>query len=304
MANIVASTAAAAGFVPEIFGQEALEILRPNFQLAPRVTKDTEVASFNVGQVLDVPFAGTFVANDKVQGSPVTRQTPTGSKVQVTLNKHKEVTFLLEDFTRAISNPTTFQQYLKNTVDPLAQAVESDLFALYSSFTGSTGTTGTDLSASALRAVRKKFVDNKVAPGGRMLAVSTKDVAALQADSSLQSFFAYNDGRNGAVTQGTLPNIYGIELLESQLVPTVGSAPTSTKNLAFDRGAIILASRHLPLAPENVPVVQTVVQDPESGIVLRITMSYSADYLGVQVTLDVLYGVAVLRDAKGFTVLS
>lgn len=302
--NIIASTAAAAGFVPEVFAQEALELLRPNFVLAPRVTKDSEIAAFTEGQTLHVGFAGTFTANDKVANTPVTKQTPQGSIVDVTLNRHKEVTFLLEDFTRAISNPMTFQNYMRNTVDPLAEAVELDLFSTYSTFTGSTGASGTSLDAAALRTIRKTFTDRKVKAGNRFLAVSTKDVESLQADPSLEQFFAFNDSRDGSVTEGTLPRIYGTQLLESQLVPTVAGTPISTKNLAFDPGAIVLASRHLPLAPDGVPVSQTVIQDPDSGLVLRVTMSYSADDLGVQVTLDILYGFAVLRDQKGFTVLS
>ncbi len=305
--NILASNAAAAGFVPEVFAQEALELLRPNFVLTNRVTKDSEIAAFTEGQTLHIGFAGTFVANDKVQGTPVQKQAPVGSQVEVTLNRHKEVTFLLEDFTRAISNPMTFQNYMRNTVDPLAEAVETDLFSTYSTFTGSTGASGTSLDAAAMRTIRKTFTDNKIKTGNRFLAVSTKDVESLQADPSLEQFFAFNDSRDGSITEGTLPRIYGTQLLESQLVPVVAGvspAPNSTKNLAFDPGAIVLASRHLPLAPDGVPVSQTVIQDPDSGLVLRVTMSYNADNLGVQVTLDILYGFAVLRDQKGFTVLS
>jgi hypothetical protein len=46
------------------------------------------------------------------------------------------------------------------------------------------------------------------------------------------------------------------------------------------------------------------VKDEKSGLVLRVSLSYSADNLGVQCTTDILYGVAKLRDEKGFTVLS
>jgi hypothetical protein len=46
------------------------------------------------------------------------------------------------------------------------------------------------------------------------------------------------------------------------------------------------------------------VTDAVSGLALRVTMSYNADNLGVQVTMDTLYGVAKLRDEKGFVVLA
>ena len=43
---------------------------------------------------------------------------------------------------------------------------------------------------------------------------------------------------------------------------------------------------------------------PDSGLVVRVTTAYNATYLGVQVTIDVLYGVAKLRDEKAVVVLT
>ena len=40
----------------------------------------------------------------------------------------------------------------------------------------------------------------------------------------------------------------------------------------------------------------------EDGIGIRVTMGYNAAQLGVQVTIDCLYGVAELRDAFGVVV--
>jgi len=303
MANI--NNTVALPFIPEIWANTALEVLRANIVLAPLVTKDSDVASFTVGSKLHIPYPGTFVANDKATNTPVTKQTPTSTDTTVTLNKHKEVTFLIEDFTRAQANPVAMQAYMQAAIPPLAEQVETDLFALYSSFTGSVGTSGTDLSAAAIRAVNKKFTDNKIVRGNRNIVISTKDTAALLADSSLQQFFAFNEGARGDVTTGLVTdNLYGVRIHESQLVPVVAGTPNSTKNLALDPGAIIMAVRSLPDAPAGTGAAQAVVKDPVSGLVLRVTLSYSADNLGVQCTTDILYGVAKLRDEKGFTVLS
>lgn len=303
MPNITSTVATP--FIPEIWANTALEILRANIVLAGLVTKDTDVASFSVGSKLHIPYAGTFVANDKVANTAVTTQAPTATDTVVTLNKHKEVTFQIEDFARAQANPITIQQYMKNSIVPLAEAVESDLFALYASFTGSIGTTGTDLTAATLRAANKKFTDNKIARGDRHLVVSTKDAAALLADASLQSFFAFNDASRGDVSGGLIiSDLYGLSIHESQLVPVVTGTPDSTKNFAFDPGAVILAVRSLPEAPAGSGVAQATVQDPISGLVLRVSLSYSPNLLGVQCTTDILYGVQKLRDEKGFTVLA
>lgn len=306
MADI--NTTTIAPFIPQIWANEALEILRNNIVLAPLVTKDTDVAVFNVGDTLHIPYAGTLVAHDKVQNQPVTKQAVNPTDTAVKLDKHKEVTILLEDFAKAVAQPLTSQEYVKAQVIALAEQVETDLFSLYSSFSGSLGTAGTDLDAAVLRAANKKFTDNKVPRGNRHLIVSTKDSAALLGDDHLQSFFSYNAAR-GDITNGLIAqDIYGLQLHESQMVPAVtssGDTPvTSTHNLALDPGAIILASRALPSAPIGSGVTQAVVSDPQSGITLRCTMAYDKDYLGVQTTFDVLYGVSKLRDEKGFVVLS
>ena len=47
-------------------------------------------------------------------------------------------------------------------------------------------------------------------------------------------------------------------------------------------------------APAGVPILQKVLH--EGGLGLRVTMSYNASYLGVQTTIDILYGVAILRN--------
>lgn len=304
MAN-VNNASAGVGFIPEIWANEALEILRSNIVVAPLVTKDSDVASFQVGSKLHIPYPGTLVANDKATNSSVTKQVPTSTDTTVTLNKHKEATFLIEDYTRAQANPVLMQSYIQAQIVALAEQVETDLIGTYSSFAGTLGTSGTDLSAATLRAVNKKFTDNKIQRGNRHLLISTKDTAAILADSTLQSFLAFNSGARGDITNGLVSdNLYGLQVHESQLVPVVAGTPNSTKNFAFDPGAIILASRALPEAPAGTGVHQAVVQDPKSGLVLRVSMSYNADNLGVQVTMDILYGVAKLREEKGFTVLS
>ena len=80
----------------------------------------------------------------------------------------------------------------------------------------------------------------------------------------------------------------------------INVATSQAKNLLFQKNAMVLATRPLPPAPDNAGVVQTVMD--EDGMGLRVTMSYNPDHLGVQITVDVLYGVAELRDSHGVVV--
>jgi hypothetical protein len=300
MANI--TTTVAQYFIPEIWAQRALEVLRANIVLARLVTKDTDVAAFQVGDILHIPYPGTFTANDKAAGGSVSLQTPTGgSEVQVTLDKHKEVSFLVEDPVRAQANQDVLDRYVNAAATALAEQIESDLMGLYASLSTSIGTSGTDITAATVRQARKALNDARVPQNDRHLVISSKDEIALLGDSNLASYFAFN--RVG-VPDGAIGRLYGFTIWMSQLVKVVSGTPNSTKNLAFHREAFILAMRGLPEPPPNSGARAATIRDPESGLVLRVLYAYNPTYLGVQVTMDVLYGVKVLRDAAGVVVLS
>jgi hypothetical protein len=133
------------------------------------------------------------------------------------------------------------------------------------------------------------------------MVVSDKDEISILGDSNLSSYFAFSQPE--AVREGSSGRVYGFDLYQSQLVPTVAGTPVSTKNIAGTPEFGLLAMRGLPESG-NPGVEQMNVTDPESGLTLRQTISYNPNALGVQITLDVLYGVVELRDACGVTVLS
>lgn len=389
MANITKSMADTAGFIPEIWANVALEVLRSQINLAGMVAKDTDMGSFQVGDVLHIPYPGTFTANDKAADSTVTIQTPSGgTEVQVALNKHKEVSFIVEDAARAQSNQELLMRYITAAVPAIAEAIESDLFAASSAGTNFVGTAGTDLNAAAVREVRKQLNIQKAPQSPRYFVVSAKDEVALMGDANLQSFFAF--AQSQTVEQGRSPVLYGLETRFSQLVPvgalvTLGSQSSgnftltyggqTTGNIAYNASAatvqaaleglssigsgnvsvtgntggpytirmigakggatasftanfsglgtpanasikdayynlalvpdaLILAMRGLPTPPPETGVRGTVIRDPISGLVLRVLYSYNPSYLGTQVTLDVLYGVKLLRNEKQVIVRS
>jgi hypothetical protein len=295
MPNITTTTAAT--MIPEVWAQEALTALRSRVRLARLVRRDTDVASFTQGDILRIPVAGTFVANNKTAGSNTTTQSPTDGEVVVTLNQHKEVTILVEDPVRAQAIPTLMEGYARNAVIPLANAIEDALFALYAGFSTSIGTTGTDLTPAVLRTARKTLNDANVDEMGRFGIVSTKDEMAITGASELSAYFA--NAQPSTISDGGLGRVYGMELLTSNRVP---SPAGSTKNLFGTADMAMLAMRGLPT--DGIGVDQINVTDPESGLVIRQTSFYNGPALGWQITWDVLYGVAEMRDACGLVVLS
>ncbi len=83
-------------------------------------------------------------------------------------------------------------------------------------------------------------------------------------------------------------------IFRSQLVPKTGSAPSTTHNLAFTKDAIGLVVRRLP---QPLPGTGAIAEYAEMGnFGMRVVMSYQPNTLAQQFTVDVLYGVGVLRN--------
>jgi hypothetical protein len=300
MADITTTTGAA--FIPQIWANTALEILRNKVVLAKLVTRDSDVASFQVGDTLNIPFPGSMVANDKAANTAVTLQSPTSTTTSLTLNKHKEASFVLEDRFAATANQDVIARYIDASVIAIAEQIETDIFSVASTFTNTVGTYGTDLSYAALLQAGKKLTDNKAPYEGRSLVLSTKDELAIRNDSTLQSYFAFANPET--VKNGALGHIGGFDVYSSQLVPAVAGSPVSTKNVAFAPGAILLAMRNLPEVPAGTGALSAVANDPVSGLAVRVTRAFNASNLATQITVDVLYGVTKLREEKGVLVKS
>lgn len=301
MPNITSTVAA--DFIPTIWANAALDILKANLVLAKLVTKDSDVSAFEVGSTLRIPFPGSFTAQDKAADTAVTPQAPTGGgSVSVQLNKYKVVDFIVEDVARVQANQDLLNRYLQPAAYALVEALEKDIWALYASFSATAGTAGSDITPAVVRQARRMLNDARIPQDRRYLVISPKDEIALLADSTLQTYFA--TARQEAVASGAIGRLYGFDVYVSQLAPVVTGTPTTTYNLAFHPQAIILAMRGLPEPPASTGIKAATVRDPDTGIVLRAVYSYDVAYRGVRVGLDILYGVAVLRNAAAVVIRS
>ena len=240
-----------AGFIPILWAQRALDVLRANIVLAKIVARDTDFEPGWKGKTLNVPFPGTFAAQKKTEGNPTTvSQASNPSSTGVTLSNHSYVDFLVEDFAQAQTNMDLMSRYMDPAAVALAEQLETDLMALVSSFTVDGGTPGTDLGAANLRTARKKLNDGKNPMTDRAVVMGTKDEIAILADSTLANYFAF--AKEGAVAEGSIGRLYGNDLYVSQLTPlgayldvsgatagnfTLTFGGQTTGNIAFNAGA-------------------------------------------------------------------
>lgn len=91
MATITNTILDSSGFIPQTWALEALNVLRNRIVLAKLVAKDSDMSDGAwQGKTLNIPYPGTFVAQDKAAGVAVTAQAPTGgATVSLSLSKHK-----------------------------------------------------------------------------------------------------------------------------------------------------------------------------------------------------------------------
>lgn len=239
---ITSSVANSEGFIPSIWAQEALAILRNNIVMAKLCAKDSdfgEGAFAQVGQTLNIGYAGTFAAQDKTANTLLTASVPSnGSSVAVSLNKYKVVPFVIENIAAAQSNQNLMQRLLEPAVVALAEQVENDLFAVGNSYSrASQGVVGTGLSSSSLQQAAKSLNIAKAPQQDRHIVVSPSDLASLEADSGLANYFAFN-ASNGVIEDGSFERpIYGLNLHMSQLTPASGSAANTTQTVTIGGGA-------------------------------------------------------------------
>ncbi len=293
MAESVLNTTTNAVFIPTIIAQKCLQRLPAYLNLARTVSKDSDWAVANVGDKIQVPKTGAVSANTKVAGVAFTKQNPTATNVEVALDTHKEVTFTIDDVTKVFDNQDVQARYAEDGAIALAEVIETALLNLHSSLTYTTTwvrTADTDVIASMLKA-RKHFTDRKVPKSEpKYLYVDSTVYNDLLGSDRFSRYDARGNGE--AITSGNALKAYGFEIFESQLIPTSGS-PVAYHNLAYSRNGLVLATRPLP-APQGFGGSYAKVNDPSTGIALRSLFWYNADLGAHQLTLDVLYGVAVL----------
>lgn len=288
-----------ANFIPEIWANAALGKLEAELNLAKNVARDFEFTTQKEGDTIHIPVRGALTANAKVSGTGVTLQNPTATKVDVTLDQHFEVTFAVEDIAKAQANQDIMMGYVEDAVIALAEKIEAALAGLYGSLTGATvNSGGGDITEDDILSAREALTNARAPRNGRFLYLDPSQVSVLLKLERFTTPEKYGSGM--PVQEGELGKIHGFRVFESLFVESAGS-PAVNKNLAMHRNAMVLAMRPLP-EPKAGGVVSTVVE--KDGIGIRVIYSYNADQLADQVTLDILYGVGVLRSALGMVVES
>lgn len=278
-----------------IIAAEALGYLKANTVMARLVARDWDADVAAYGQSVKIPLRGSLSVNDKAANTDITLQTPADSPFTVTLNKHKEVSFVIEDIARFLARPDYLNGYIADGMAAVAEAIDGDLTALYSGLSQTIDATA-GLGENHFRSARR-LLNAAKAPLSQRYAVLHEDAEyeMLGIEKAVNRDYAETLGR--AAADAFVGRFMGFDVFMDQKIATAAS---QCKNLFFQRNALVLVTRPLASAPAGMGVVQTTMD--EDGVGLRVTLSYDHDKLGVKCTIDTLYGVAELRDNHGVAV--
>ncbi len=278
-----------------IIAAEALGYLKSNTVLARLVARDWDDLVASYGQTVKIPFTGSLSVNDKSAGTAITLQQPADSSISVTLNKHKEVSFLIEDIARFLARPDYLNAYITDGMAKVAEQIDADLAALYSGLSQTIDATA-GLGEANFRNARRLLNAAKAPLSGRS-AILGEDAEYEMLGIERAVNRDYAEALGQAASAAMVGRFMGFDVFMDQNIKVASS---QVKNLFIQRNAFVLATRPLAAAPAGMGVIQKIMD--EDGVGLRVTISYSHDYLGCKVTIDTLYGVAELRDDHGVVV--
>jgi hypothetical protein len=303
MAIITSANVASA--IVKLVAADALPALVGNLIMGNLVNRDYEPVLANAGDTVNVPIPPSLIANNIAEGGIVQPQNPNLGNAQIVLNTHAEATFQIPDVTRFLSVPDLLKVYMEPAVIAIAESIEMSLLNTYAAFTANTpvGTAGTAISEASIDAAETALFGALVPPSeSKYLVVSPNTYSQMRQISRFSEYQTVGEAGLKAMIDGTFGKLKDFFVFRSQYVPTTGTSPVATHNLAFTKSALGLVIRRLP---QPLPGTGAIAEYADLGnFGMRVTMSYQPNTLAQQFTVDVLYGCAVLRNNFGVQVNS
>lgn len=136
----------------EIWGERVNEFFRAKLVAAPFFTdRSSEVA--NGGDTLYTPTTTEFTANAKSNGVAVSTNSPTDTKVTLSITNWFEASFAIEDREAAQVKHSyaIMSRYAKNCGYAIAKKLDTAITELFSGFSNAVGSSATNLADSDIR---------------------------------------------------------------------------------------------------------------------------------------------------------
>lgn len=275
-------------FIPEIWSKETQRATEATLVLANLVKRfDSDAA--DGGDTIHVPKVSNITAYAKAANTQVTLNAPTELKFDLSINRHFEASYLVEDRLSKQAAYRIMEEYSPKAGYAVAAQMDTDLAGLYSSLSQTVGNSTTDITdANVVRAIQ--YLDDANAPQSERYFVLKP--AGLAHIRQIQKFSEYQmlgvtptpivsgglAQAGGAVRRvgpnGFLGTMYNLEVYMSTNLTEESGTSDTIHNLIFHKEAFALA-----------------VQQKA-----RMQFQYKQEYLGTLATCDALWGYGEYRD--------
>jgi hypothetical protein len=300
------TNAALAASYTNVIANEVLTRLRRNPILAQMVknTDDLRVA-FTTGNTIDIILDPTFTATDAVVGVGKSYQTPTQTKISLSLDYFKEVAAQYTDLDTVIANPSlTLGRYASRITDAITEAVERQIY--FDSLNDADVPLANEIGVSTNAINEDTFLALDEAFANAEVNDATKKVVILTPAHYRQALkiarITQNDtaglASNNPIITAKLADVYGMQIYRSTYLPTnlsltsVAGTDTNKVSIAFAADSILFNSRPLSDTSFGGNIKKSVSQD---GFSVRMKM-YEDENLNVyRMVADVLFGVKVAK---------
>lgn len=299
-------------FIPEHWANESIAILIENLVAANLVHRDFENIIARFGDVINTRKPSEFTAKRKSDYDDVTIQTPDATNVQVKLNQHFHVSFMIKDGEDAMSFKDLVAEYLDPALKAIAQAVDRVILGTHSQFllsnTHSAGKLGLLSSSTAkdyILDTRKVLNDKKCPMGGRNFIVSSAaETNILKADDFTSAEKVGDDGT--ALREASLGFKLGFSFFMDQNMSDVVNTDVGTSD-DIDNGNIIAGSTIITLTDSSVVTIGDMItiagdMTPQlvtanNGTTEAVTISPGLKYAIADAAVVTVYDAGAIKQA-------
>lgn len=253
------------------------------------------------GDIVNIPdiYTNDFtVQTQSTQGAEVTTTSPAQANVQLTVDTHKYVAYIIgdKDALQILKSYSLSEAYAREAAGLLMEEIEGDIAALWSDITTSTvGDTATVLSDYEIRAGISELEGRNV--DLLDVALFVHPVVYWKQLAGITKYYRDNESNFNFLLTGNFGEMSGMRAFKGVIydIPVFTStkvvgALQTYRNILAHRNAFGFAiqSDGTTSAPDQEGV--------ETPIRLRAQASYELRNLGTLTVVDILYGVKTVRE--------
>lgn len=284
-------------YIPEIWGERVNEFFRAKLVAAPFFTDRSSELSGG-GDTLYTPNTTEFTANAKTNGVAVSTNSPTDTKVTLTVNNWFEASFAIEDREAAqvMRSYSIMNRYAKNCGYAIAKKLDTAITTLFSGFSNAVGSSATNLADSDIRNAIA-YIENANADIEECAWFLHPNTFWKQVQGIDKFSLAINSPVNDPTGKMPKGSLYGIPIYVTTQIQSDTTPSGARANALAHPDAI-----HWATSPLGAGGSKSSSMVGSQGV--RVQSHYIAEYLSTLTTADILYGVVENRDNAGVYVKS